>query len=160
NGATLDLALGFTPARGNTFTIIDNTGTAPVSGTFARLPEGGTTTVNGTTFRISYVGGTGNDVVLTVDRGVTTTTLTATPNPAARGATVTLTAAVASPAGTPDGTVEFFADGASLGTAALANGSATLSVPFPTAGTHSLTANYQGNDTFAPSTSAAVSLQV
>jgi hypothetical protein len=32
---------------------------------FAGLPEGATVTSGGDTFRISYTGGTGNDVVLT-----------------------------------------------------------------------------------------------
>lgn len=48
--------------------IIDNTGGAPISGTFAGLSEGATVTSasnTGTTFTITYVGGTGDDVVLT-----------------------------------------------------------------------------------------------
>ena len=36
-----------------------------MSGTFAGLPEGAILMVNGMTFQISYVGGTGTDVVLT-----------------------------------------------------------------------------------------------
>ena len=55
--------------KGDTFTIIDNKGTGPVtgttSGTFKDLPEGAEITVSGVTFKISYVGGDGNDVVLT-----------------------------------------------------------------------------------------------
>jgi fibronectin-binding autotransporter adhesin len=64
-GATLNLTLGFTPAIGNTFTLIQNDGTDAVVGTFAGLPQGATLTLGGMTFQISYVGGTGNDVVLT-----------------------------------------------------------------------------------------------
>lgn len=48
-------------APGTTFTIIDNDGTDPVTGTFAGLPEGAS--IQG--FIVSYRGGTGNDVVLT-----------------------------------------------------------------------------------------------
>jgi FG-GAP-like repeat len=47
-------------------TIINNDGADPVVGTFLGLPEG--STINrrrGSKFRISYVGGTGNDVTLT-----------------------------------------------------------------------------------------------
>jgi FG-GAP-like repeat len=47
-------------------TIINNDGADPVVGTFSGLPEG--STINrrrGSKFRISYVGGTGNDVTLT-----------------------------------------------------------------------------------------------
>ncbi len=67
-GATLSLnvAPGTSFPLGSTYTIIDNDGSDPVVGTFAGLAEGATVTAsNGGTFRISYVGGTGNDVVLT-----------------------------------------------------------------------------------------------
>lgn len=64
-GGSLNVLLGFVPAPGESFTIINNAGSDPIVGTFARLPEGATFVVSGITFRISYVGGTGNDVVLT-----------------------------------------------------------------------------------------------
>ena len=51
--------------KGDTFTIIDNKTTYPMRGTFKDLPEGAEVTVGGATFKISYVGGDGNDVVLT-----------------------------------------------------------------------------------------------
>jgi autotransporter-associated beta strand protein len=63
---TLVLAGAYAPALGNTFTIITNDGADAVTGTFAGLPEGATVVFNGATLQISYVGGTGNDVVLTV----------------------------------------------------------------------------------------------
>jgi Ca2+-binding RTX toxin-like protein len=47
-------------------TLIDNSGSAPVAGTFDGLPEGATLAVAGTTYQISYLGGDGNDVVLTI----------------------------------------------------------------------------------------------
>jgi autotransporter-associated beta strand protein len=50
---------------GQSVTLIDNLGTNPITGTFAGLPEGATLTANGQEFTISYVGGDGNDVVLT-----------------------------------------------------------------------------------------------
>jgi hypothetical protein len=53
------------PAVGTTFEILNNQGTAAVGGVFAGLPEGATFTLNGMTFKISYVGGTGNDVIIT-----------------------------------------------------------------------------------------------
>ena len=53
------------PVAGNVFTIIANDGADAVVGTFAGLAEGATITLNGVTLVISYVGGTGNDVVLT-----------------------------------------------------------------------------------------------
>jgi hypothetical protein len=63
---TLGLTLGFTPAVGDSFTIIDNDQTDAISGTFDGLPEGGTLVMDGVTFQISYIGGDGNDVTLTV----------------------------------------------------------------------------------------------
>ncbi|HSX47707.1 MAG TPA: hypothetical protein VLF63_02945, partial [Patescibacteria group bacterium] len=57
---------GFSPSVGQTFTIINNTGSSPITGTFNGLSEGSTFTSGGVTFSISYIGGSGNSVVLTV----------------------------------------------------------------------------------------------
>src|SRR5205809_34832 len=65
-GATLSGTLGFSPPNGTSFTIINNDGSDAVIGTFAGLPEGSTVVLSGQSFKVSYVGGTGNDVVLTV----------------------------------------------------------------------------------------------
>jgi fibronectin-binding autotransporter adhesin len=63
---TLQVALpGVLPAPGQSFVIIDNDGTDPISGTFNGLPEGATFTAGGVPFRITYIGGTGNDTVIT-----------------------------------------------------------------------------------------------
>ena len=63
----LDLTLleGGVVKEGDTFTIVNHTEPVPVQGTFKDLPEGAEITVSGVTFKISYVGGDGNDVVLT-----------------------------------------------------------------------------------------------
>src|SRR5439155_631294 len=75
----LNLANGFTPHAGDPFRIIDNRGSNPINGTFAGLPEGAT--VWDSTYRygftISYMDGTGNDVVLTAKQTATTTAVTA-----------------------------------------------------------------------------------
>jgi autotransporter-associated beta strand protein len=68
NGATLTGILGFTPAPGETFVIINNNGANPITGTFAGLPEGAAATLAGHRFFVSYHGGKGNDVTLTADR--------------------------------------------------------------------------------------------
>ena len=66
-GGTLNVTLNFAPSAGSSFTIVDNDGTAdPVVGTFTGLAEGATLVVGGRTFRITYVGGDGNDVVLSL----------------------------------------------------------------------------------------------
>jgi len=57
---------GFAPKVGTVFTIISNDGSDPVTGTFKGLAEGATVAANGYTFKVSYVGGDGNDVTLTV----------------------------------------------------------------------------------------------
>jgi autotransporter-associated beta strand protein len=62
-GGSLVLSNNFNPPSGTVFTIINNDNVDAVNGTFAGLPEGATFT-NGTLMRISYVGGTGNDVTL------------------------------------------------------------------------------------------------
>jgi hypothetical protein len=82
-GGTLLVALGFAPTNGTTFVIIDNDGSDAVSGVFAGLPEGTTFRVGETTLYISYVGGTGNDVVLTVGAPTPTSTPTVTATPTA-----------------------------------------------------------------------------
>jgi hypothetical protein len=64
-GGTLTLAGAYVPVAGDSFTIIANDGADAVTGTFAGLAEGATLAFNGATLGISYVGGTGNDVVLT-----------------------------------------------------------------------------------------------
>ena len=63
--ANLNVVLGFTPSPGTAFTIINNDGVDAVMGIFNDSPEGTVLTNSGTAFRISYVGGDGNDVVLT-----------------------------------------------------------------------------------------------
>ncbi len=77
NNATLGVSLGFTPAIGDSFTIISNDGTDPVSGTFNGLPEGTLFNAGGLYLRISYAGGDGNDVVLTRAGRLLTVTNTA-----------------------------------------------------------------------------------
>lgn len=57
---------GFVPAVNDTFTIIDNDGADAVNGTFSGLAEAAEFTVAGVTYKISYLGGDGNDVTLKV----------------------------------------------------------------------------------------------
>ena len=64
-GGTLAINPMFTPNGAQTFTLIDNDGIDPVTGTFAGVAEGGVLFFGGRAFRISYAGGTGNDVTAT-----------------------------------------------------------------------------------------------
>jgi len=65
--ATLNTILfnGYAPNISDSFTIINNDGADAITGIFAGLTEGAEITVSNYKFTISYVGGTGNDVVLT-----------------------------------------------------------------------------------------------
>jgi hypothetical protein len=64
----LQLDVGFAPAINDLFTIINNDGADAVIGTFLGLAENAfidaSSGGNDAYFRISYLGGTGNDVVL------------------------------------------------------------------------------------------------
>jgi T5SS/PEP-CTERM-associated repeat protein/autotransporter-associated beta strand protein len=60
----LKVNLGFRPAAGDAFEILLNEGMDAVAGNFLGLPEGATFSVGSQLFTISYLGGTGNDVVL------------------------------------------------------------------------------------------------
>jgi autotransporter-associated beta strand protein len=79
NGVTLDgpvtlnITLGYTPAFGTIYTVLNNTSGAPIggspglftsSGPEGLLTQGERFNVNGQDFLISYQGGTGNDVLL------------------------------------------------------------------------------------------------
>ncbi len=69
-GSTLDAILGYKPTSTHSFIIIDNDGADAIVGTFNGLVEGAhfNLSYNSNNYDtiISYVGGTGNDVVLTV----------------------------------------------------------------------------------------------
>ncbi|MGH9665534.1 MAG: beta strand repeat-containing protein, partial [Bryobacteraceae bacterium] len=88
---------------------------------------------------------------LTMQQGAhgTQTTVNGTPNPAAVGATVTLTANVAVTDGSGltvnAGTVSFVDGSATLGTAPVVNGTATLQTSSLAEGTHHIVAGYGGS---------------
>lgn len=83
----------------------------------------------------------------------TTTALSSSLNPAQVGQPVIVIASVSSSnEGTPTGMVTFRSGGTVLGTAMLdSTGTATLSTSALSVGTHTITARYAGDDTFAPS---------
>jgi N-acetylneuraminic acid mutarotase len=51
---------------GTVLTAISNTSNSPISGTFSNLADGATLTVGDNTYQVSYEGGDGNDLTLTV----------------------------------------------------------------------------------------------
>jgi hypothetical protein len=64
SGGSLTPSPGFNPQPGQVFTIIEKTSPGPIANAIFG-PEGKITTLNGMPFRISYVGGDGNDLTLT-----------------------------------------------------------------------------------------------
>jgi autotransporter-associated beta strand protein len=66
SNATLQVALGYDAVLDSEYQIIDNDGADPILGQFAGLPEGAMFLTTNGTFRITYAGGDGNDVVLTL----------------------------------------------------------------------------------------------
>jgi hypothetical protein len=139
-----------------TFTTPATANSSP--GTYPIVPA--VTGTNLTNYTVTIVNGTLTVTAVTTPVAATTTTLNA-PAAAALGAAITLSATVASSTGTPGGTVAFFTNATSLGTATLnASGVATLSTAALPAGTDSVTAVYAGSAMFAGSSSAPVPITV
>jgi outer membrane protein assembly factor BamB len=128
------------------------TTTSPV-GSYPIVPS--VTGSNLANYTVNVVNGT-----LTVTAAATTTTLTA-PVSAAYGASETLTATVASTAGTPGGTITFSSGSTALGTGTLnSSGVATLTTTTLPVGTDTVTATYAAAGNFAASSSPPVTLTV
>jgi pseudomonalisin len=94
----------------------------------------------------------------------TTLATTVAPNPATVNQSVTLTATLTpsnTTAGAATGTVQFSANGNTIGSPVSISGNvATLAQPFTTAGTYAITAVYAGDANYSTSTAPAVSLVV
>ena len=69
-GMGLAASLNYASSLSNQFVIINNDGSEAVVGTFTAKPQGFTFAIGSEQFRISYVGGDGNDVVLTQVSGI------------------------------------------------------------------------------------------
>lgn len=95
-------------------------------------------------------------LLLLIAQATTRTALAVTPIPAEVLSPVNLTATVASAGGTPSGSVNFLADGVVIGSAALANGIASLGYAGLSVGNHSMTAAYTGDANNAASASASI----
>lgn len=93
---------------------------------------------------------------LTVVLAATSTSVTSSANPVLLQNQITLTATVASAAGTPSGTVTFLNGTTPLGTGTLTGGIATLITSSLPAGAQSITALYGGNADFSSSTSSVL----
>lgn len=165
--AMLDFSASSALPLGTVITLIDKAGD-PVEGTFANLPEGARfkwSSTSPTEAQISYRGGDGNDVTLTIvpQLVATTTTLTVTPNPTPAGQTTTLTALVVGADVPPAGFVVFYDNTAVIAQQFLRPGTgvATVTVGPLSRGVHPITAMFVPNDpTFTGSSSPVVQLNV
>ncbi|MGB8540740.1 MAG: Ig-like domain-containing protein [Candidatus Acidiferrales bacterium] len=106
----------------------------------------------------SFGGSTSKAIQQMVSKASTTTLLISSQNPSNYEQSVTFTATVSPQfAGTPTGTVKFYAGTVVLGSKALVDGSASYSTTKLAAGTDSITAVYEGGNSFESSTSTALS---
>ena len=130
-----------------TATATNNVGTYPITASGA----------SSTNYSFNYIGGT-----LTVTQSFTTGVVSSSANPALPGASVTFTmtlAAVAPGAGAPSGTVYFRIDGSIVGSGALSGGAATYSTSSLTHGTHTVVAEYAGDQNFVGLTNSLAPVQ-
>ena len=141
--------------NGDTFTESFSTSATTSSnvGSYPIVPAASGTNLGN--YTVDIVNGT-----LSVTAASTTTTLSA-PGSTTYNAGITLTATVASSAGTPTGTVTFYNGATAIGTGTLnGSGVATLSTATLPVGTDSLTATYATAGNFSGSTSPASSISV
>ena len=156
-----------TPPDGETVTFLQGTtqlGTGSLSGGSATFT---TSSLTGGTDQIkaSYGGDStfgsskSRPVAQVVNLAPTTTTLTSSPNPANTGQTVLLTASVTGQVGGTAiaGNVAFYNGSTKLGSGTLSGGVTSFKTAKLGVGTDSITAVYNGNKTYAKSTSNTVS---
>jgi acetyl esterase/lipase len=153
------VANGFRPAPGQAFTIIDNDGSDPVSGIFVnqsrQIVEGTTFLVDGIAFSISYRGGDGNDVVLTV-APQPTLALTQSKSSTVYGEPFTVDVTASGSSGTPTGQVQFdFGGLAAQPILPLINGHSSYTLSdFANSPSGPFHAHYLGDATYGPADSA------
>jgi autotransporter-associated beta strand protein len=58
--------VGYALPIGTVFTVINNTSSMPINGTFSNLPDGSMISIGGKNCQVSYEGGDGNDLTFTV----------------------------------------------------------------------------------------------
>lgn len=138
SGATLQATFGFSPSTSvaTTFTIIANDGVDQIVGTFAGLSEGALLTLGGRSLRVSYVGGDGNDVTLTVLPVPVTLTLSPSSLAGMTAGTATAQTITASPGTAP---YTFAVTGGTLPAGLTLSAAGMLSGTPTTAGAYNMT---------------------
>ena len=164
-GASVTFTATFPLAATGTVTFYDGTtvlGTVSLSGGVASLTIS-SLAAGAHSIRVLYGGNARVAPVVSdplshvVDPLSSTVALNISPNPATQGRPVTLTVTVPASA---TGTVTFNDGTTVIGTGAVANGAATLTVTNLATGSHSITAVYGGDANHTAATSPAVSLTI
>jgi len=168
--ATVTPQSGTTPPTGSVVFNIDGIDQAPItlSNGQASFPISSFSTGNHTIFATysgnsDFLASTSAIFVQTVNQATTSTTLNSSLNPSTLGQTVTFTATVTvnmPGAGTPSGSVNFFDGSTMIGSGTLSAGVATFATSNLSLGTHSITAQYLGDNNFSGSTSATLTQMV
>jgi uncharacterized repeat protein (TIGR03803 family) len=133
---------------------LNNSGVAVLN--YASLPAGTDSVVATYQGSTTLAPSTSNTVEQVVNPGVSTTTVTSTPNPSTAGQSVTITATVG-PSGTPapTGTVSFTSNSTAISGCTAVPLTSSLTALCTTStlavGTDAIVANYSGDDNFRPS---------
>ena len=132
-------------------------GGSATSGSISTLKLGNHTITASYSGDGNFTASTAPSFTQVVNKDNTTTNLVVTVNPSVYGQSISFTASVAAVApgtGTPTGSVTFSDGTTTLKTVTLTAGAATYTSTKLATGPHSITATYNGNSTFATSTSA------
>jgi hypothetical protein len=136
-------------ALAGTLTFATTATASSAVGTYPIVPQG----LSSTNYVITFINGALN--VVTANTAVA---VVASPNPSGINQPVTFTAMVSvivPGAGAPSGAVQFFDGGTLVGTAALTGESASLTTNGLAAGSHTISATYSGDASFAASSATA-----
>lgn len=159
NNSILSFNLGFVPTIGDVYDIF-GTSSGSILGNFAGLPDGAFFMIGGYRFQISYTP-TRVRVTAVATPNLSFNSFTINPTSATPGQPVTITLVLTGDSGMPTGTIEFFANGVSLGVATInGSGVAILTTSALPTGLVDISAIYSGDGTYDPALSGAGALSI
>ena len=163
--ATVTSAVGAPSGSVTFFNSKNNLGSSPLAGGAAQITVS-TLSVGAHSITAVYSGDsvfapvTSAPLTFIVNSANTTTSVLSSINPSRSDQNFVLTATVATPYGTPTGSVTFSDQSQALGVGRVVNGKATLTTYYVLPGTHYITARYSGDTNYQGSTSAPYTQQV